>query len=99
MDVTDEEPLVDVKAGQAPNLDIVLTGDHNTGIAGRVNFDEGNADSPNPFPNDADMCVFHRTITVANVGADLLTDIVVEGNVGSTTGRRLHYRVRHGLDR
>ncbi len=29
------------------------------------------------------MCVFHRTITVANVGADLLTDIVVEGKVGA----------------
>ena len=29
----DQEPLVDVKAGQAPNLDIVLTGAHNTGIA------------------------------------------------------------------
>ena len=79
----DQEPLVDVMAGKAPNLDTVLTGAHNTGIAGRVNFDEGNADSPNPFPNDADMCVFHRTITVANVGADLLTDIVVVGDVGA----------------
>ena len=77
----DQEPLVDVKAGQAPNLDIVLTGAHNTGIAGRADFDEGNDD--NPFLNNADMCVFHRTITVANVGADLLTDIVVEGKVGA----------------
>jgi branched-chain amino acid transport system substrate-binding protein len=29
------------------------------------------------------MCVFHRTITVANVDADMLTDIVVEGKVGA----------------
>ena len=76
---TDEEPLVDVKAGQAPNLDIVLTGDHNTGIAGRENINT----SDNAFPTGTDMCVFHRTITVANVGADLLTDIVVEGKVGA----------------
>ncbi len=29
------------------------------------------------------MCIFHRTITVANVSADLLTDIVVIGAVGA----------------
>ncbi len=29
----DQELLVDVKADQAPNLDIVLMGAHNTGIA------------------------------------------------------------------
>ena len=80
---TNEEPLVDVKAGQAGvGLTKVLTGDHNTGIAGRVDFDSADSANNNPFDNEADMCVFHRTITVANVGADLLTDIVVEGKVG-----------------
>ena len=76
---TDEEPLVDVKAGKAPNLDIVLTGAHNTGIEGRTDFDP-NGDE---FGATDDMCVFHRTITVANVDADSLTNIVVEGKVGA----------------
>ena len=76
---TNEEPLVNVMAGQAPNLDIVLTGAHNTGIAGRTDIGPGGIDN---FATDVDMCVFHRTITVANVGADLLTDIVVKGMVG-----------------
>ena len=76
----DQEPLVDVKAGKAPNLDIVLTGAHNTGIEGRADFDSAGLSD---FADDADMCVFHRTITVANVDADSLTNIVVEGKVGA----------------
>jgi branched-chain amino acid transport system substrate-binding protein len=76
---TDEEPLVDVKAGKAPNLDIVLTGAHNTGIEGRTDFDPNGVE----FGATDDMCVFHRTITVANVDADSLTNIVVEGKVGA----------------
>ena len=43
----------------------------------------GDASNANTFDNDADMCIFHRTITVANVSADLLTDIVVIGAVGA----------------
>ena len=76
-----EHPLVGVMAGQAgvTPLDRVLTGAHNTGIEGRENIDT----SDNAFPTGTDMCVFHRTITVANVGADLLTDIVVIGANGT----------------
>ena len=82
---TDEEPLADVLAGQAGvALDKVLTGAHNTGIAGRANFDTDDQGTDMAFPNDADMCVFHRTITVANVDANLLTDIVVRGNSTQT---------------
>ena len=69
-------------AGQAGvGLTKVLTGVHNTGIDGRPNFDEG-VDTENPFPATADMCVFHRTITTADIPNDgnLLTDIVVRGN-------------------
>ena len=75
----DQEPLVDVKAGKAPNLDIVLTGAHNTGIEGRTDFDPNGVE----FGATDDMCVFQRTITVANVDADSLTNIVVEGKVGA----------------
>ena len=80
---TNEEPLVDVLAGQAGEaLDRVLTADHNTGIEGRANFGTATADT---FATTDDMCVFHRTITVADVGADLLTNVVVRGN-GTQTG-------------
>ena len=71
-----QDPLVDVMAGKTSNLETVLTGAHNIGIEGR--FDIGT-----PFGEQDDMCVFQRNITVADVGADLLTDIVVEGKVGA----------------
>ncbi len=72
-------------AGKAGvDLTKVLTGAHNTGIEGRTNFDVGNTDNPfDATDRTNDMCVFQRTITVANVDADMLTDIVVEGKVGA----------------
>ncbi len=92
---TDEEPLVDVLAGQAGEALIkVLGAEENTGINGRVNIGT-------PFGSTDDMCVFHTTIDLAivneliresNAGTpdedDLetvtkLTDIVVVGDVGA----------------
>ena len=71
----DEEPMVNVLAGQAGvALDKVLTAGHNTGIAGGVDI----GDTENNIGADVDMCVFHRTITVGDVSADLLTDVVVQ---------------------
>ena len=73
---TDEEPLVEVMAGQAPNLEQVLFKAHNTGIGGRSDIDINGVASGGVV----DMCVFHRTITIADVSADLLTDVAVQAN-------------------
>ena len=73
-----EAPLVTVAAGQAGvALPTVFTAADNTGITGRLNIGGG-------FGATDDMCVFHRTITIADTpGAGLLTDIVVIGAVGA----------------
>ena len=85
----DEAPLVGVMAGQAGvGFTKVLTGTHNTGIEGRADLDDdADFDNSGTTTNepDVDMCVFHRTITTADISNDgnLLTDVVVIGTNGT----------------
>lgn len=77
-DCETEAPLITVQAGNAATaLTTVIAGAHNTGITARTNIGA-------PFGATDDLCVFHRTITVADTpGAGTLTDIVVIGAVGA----------------